>query len=138
MIAVFFTQRTNKQKLACQRAFECLTAYSTPAALSRASPENLSKFFGGIGLQNERPPKLIGLAQAYAKDPPRPGKVRSKKGSCPDSEITHLPWIGKQSVDTWWVYWCNRTDVVTENKTLVEYMEHIKKDAGGSRCGPVS
>ncbi|KAF1955050.1 hypothetical protein CC80DRAFT_493395 [Byssothecium circinans] len=131
LIAIIFTQRTNKQRLACQRASECLAAYPTPEALSKASPEALSQYFGGIGLQKVKPPQLIKLAQAYVKDPPKQGRLRWKaKG--PQSEISHLPQIGQLSVDAWLVYCCERTDIVTQDKTLLEYMEYLKTEAGAS------
>jgi hypothetical protein len=88
-------------------------------------------------LQNIKPPRLIALAQAYVKDPPKQGIVRSKakKASCPESEITHLPWIGEMSVNAWWVYCCERTDVVTQEKTLLNYIERLKREADAD-CYP--
>ncbi|OAG08867.1 uncharacterized protein CC84DRAFT_1257630 [Paraphaeosphaeria sporulosa] len=134
LVACIFTQRSRNQRLACQRASECLAAYPTPIALAKASEQALSQYFGGIGLQNMKPPRLIALAQAYVRDPPKAGVNRSKtkKGSCPESEITHLPWIGEQSVNTWWVYCCERTDVATKEKPLLEYIEHLKDRNGGA------
>ncbi|KAF2009476.1 hypothetical protein BU24DRAFT_75679 [Aaosphaeria arxii CBS 175.79] len=132
LVAIIFTQRTTKQKLACQRASECLADYPTPAALSNASPEALSQYFGGIGLQNIKPPQLIKLAQAYINDPPRQGRLRSK-GKSPQSEISHLPQIGTLSIQAWQVYYCERTDIETQDKALLEYMEHLKSGAGANR-----
>ncbi|KAF9735876.1 hypothetical protein PMIN01_05791 [Paraphaeosphaeria minitans] len=131
LVACIFTQRSRNQKLACQRASECLAACPTPTALSQASEPFLSQYFGGIGLQNIKPPRLIALAQAYIGDPPIQGVLRSKpnRGSCPESDITHLPWIGEQSVKTWWVYCCERTDVATQEKPLLEYMGYLKSKA---------
>jgi endonuclease III len=131
LIAIIFTQRTSNQHLACQRASECLAAYPTPEALSNASPEALSQYFGGIGLHKVKPPQLIKLAQAYVKDPPEQGRLRSK-AKCPQSEISHLPQIGLSSVNAWLIYCCERMDIVTEDKTLLEYMEHLKTEAGAS------
>jgi endonuclease III len=125
LIAIIFTQRTSNQRLACQRASECLAAYPTPEALSKALPGALSQYFGGLGLHNVKPPQLIKLAQAYVKDPPKQGRLRSK-AKCPQSEISHLPQIGRLSVDAWLVYCCERLDTVTQDKTLLEYMEHLK------------
>jgi hypothetical protein len=82
-------------------------------------------------LQNVKPPQLIKLAQAYVKDPPKQGIVRSK-AKCPPSEISHLPQIGPLSVDAWLVYCCGKTDIVTKDKTLLKYMEHMKTEAGAS------
>jgi endonuclease III len=130
LVAIIFTQRTNKkQHLACQRASECLATYPTPEALSQALPEALSRYFGGIGLQDAKPRQLIKLAKAYIKDPPEQGRLRSK-AKCPPSEISHLPQIGLFSVNAWLVYCCKRTDVVTPDKTLLEYMEHLKIEVG--------
>jgi endonuclease III len=125
LVAVIFTQRTKNQNLACQRASECLAAYPTPQALSAASPEALSQHFGGIGLQKVKPPQLIKLAQAYVRDPPRHGTLRAK-ASCPNSEVSHLPYIGLSSINAWLVYCCERIDVDTQDKTLQEYMEYLK------------
>ncbi|KAF1965073.1 hypothetical protein BU23DRAFT_561405 [Bimuria novae-zelandiae CBS 107.79] len=127
LVALIFIQRTNKQCLACQRASECLVAYPTSEALSRASSEALSAYFGGIGLQNTKPLQLTKLAQAYLKDPPKQGRLRSKAKNpqCPQSEISHLPQIGQMSVNAWLVYCCERTDVVTDDKPLLEYMEYV-------------
>jgi endonuclease III len=132
LIAIIFTQRTSKQHLACQRASECLAAYPTPEALSRASPEALRQYFGGIGLHNVKPPQLIKLAQAYVKDPPKQGELRSK-ARCPQSEISHLPQIGPLSINAWQIYCCERTDIVTQDETLLKYMEHLKTEAGVNR-----
>jgi endonuclease III len=129
LIAIIFTQRTNKQHLACQRASECLAVYPTPEALANALPRALVKYFSGLGLQNVKPPQLIKLAQAYVKDPPEQGRLRSKV-NCPRSEISHLPQIGSLSVNSWLVYCCERIDVVTQDKTLLEYMEYLKLEAG--------
>jgi endonuclease III len=131
LIAIIFTQGTQNKHLACQRASECLTAYPTPEALSKALPEALSQYFGGIGLQNVKPPGLINLAQAYVKDPPEQGRLRSKV-KCPQSEISHLPQIGPSSVNSWLVYCCERMDIVTQEKRLLAYMEHLKAEAGAS------
>ena len=128
LIAIIFTQRTSRQDLACQRASECLAAYPTPEALSQVLPEALSQYFGGIGLQKVKPPQLIKLAQAYVKDPPEQGRLRSKAG-CPQSEISHLPQIGLSSVNAWLIYCCERVDIVTPDKILLEYMEHLKLEA---------
>jgi len=75
---------------------------------------------------------MIQLAQAYVKDPPRQGRERSK-ARCPSSEISHLPRMGLSSVNAYLVYCCERTDVVTDDKTLLEYVEYLKteKEAGG-------
>ncbi|KAH4854417.1 hypothetical protein HBH75_094300 [Parastagonospora nodorum] len=132
LIALIFTQRTSSQHLACQRASECLAAYPTPEALSKALPKALSQYFEGIGLQNVKPPQLVKLAQAYVKDPPEQGRLRSK-AKCPQSEISHLPQIGLSSVTAWLVYCCERTDIDTPDKTLLEYMEHLKIEAG-AKC----
>ena len=132
LIAVIFTQRTKKQRLACQRAAECLAVYPTPEALSKALPEALSQYFGGLGLQNVKPPHLIKLAQAYVEDPPEQSRLRSKDKRGPRSEISHLPQIGLSSVNTWLVYCCERIDIVTPEKTLLDYMEHLKSEAGAN------
>lgn len=129
LIAIIFTQRTPKHHLACQRASEYLAAYPTPETIANALPEAFSQYFGGLGLQNAKPRQLVKLAQAYIEDPPIQGKLRSK-AKCPQSEISHLPQIGPLSVDTWLVYCCERTDIVTSDKTLLEYMEHLKTKAG--------
>lgn len=123
VVALLFIQRTSKSKhqLACQRASECLATYPTPEALSKAFPEDLVQYFIGIGLHNTKPDQLIKLAQGYVADPPQRGRLRSKSG-VPQSEISHLPQIGKVSVEPWLVYWCGRTDVVTQDKTLLAYM----------------
>ncbi|KAF5847687.1 hypothetical protein GGP41_008955 [Bipolaris sorokiniana] len=127
LVAIIFTQRATKQKnLACQRASECLTAYPTPEALSKASFAALSQYFIELGLYNTKPPQLINLARAYVKDPPQQGRLRSKP-NCPQSEISHLPRIGVSSINAWLVYCCERIDVVTTDTTLLEYMEHLKK-----------
>ena len=131
LIAIIFTQRTNKQYLACQRASECLAVYPTPEALANALPRALVKYFSGLGLQNVKPPQLIKLAQAYVEDPPEQGRLRSKV-NCPLSEISHLPQIGSLSVNSWLVYCCERIDVVTQDKTLLEYMEYLKLEAGAN------
>jgi endonuclease III len=131
LIAIIFTQRTRKQHLACQRASECLAAYPTPEALSKALPEALSRYFSGLGLQKVKPPQLIKLAQAYVKDPPEQGRLRSKVKS-PQSEISHLPQIGPLAVNTWLVYCCERMDIVTQEKTLLAYMEHLRAEAGAN------
>ncbi|KAH6877453.1 hypothetical protein BKA58DRAFT_375123 [Alternaria rosae] len=131
LIAIIFTQRTRKQHLACQRASECLAAYPTPEALSKALPEDLSQYFGGLGLHKVKPPQLIKLAQAYVKDPPEQGRLRSK-ANCPQSEISHLPQIGPSSVNSWLVYCCKRMDIVTIDKTLLAYIEHLKTEAGAN------
>ena len=129
LVAIIFTQRTNKkQHLACQRASECLAAYPTPEARSKALPEALSQYFGGIGLQEVKPRQLIKLAKAYIKDPPEQGRLRLK-AKCPPSENSHLPQIGLLSVNAWLVYCCQKTDIVTMDKTLLEYMEHLKTEA---------
>ena len=128
LIAIIFTQRTRKQNLACQRASECLAAHPTPEALSKALPEDLSQYFGGLGLQKVKPPQLIKLAQAYVKDPPEQGILRSKV-NCPQSEISHLPQIGPLSVNSWLVYCCERMDIVTIDETLLAYIEHLKTKA---------
>lgn len=129
LIASIFTQRTEKQHLACQRASECLVVYPTPEALAKALPEALSQYFGGLGLQNVKPPQLIRLARAYVEDPPEQGILRSK-AKCPQSEISHLPQIGLSSVNKWLVYCCERIDIVTGDKTLLEYIEYLKSEAG--------
>jgi endonuclease III len=131
LIAIIFTQRTSKQHLACQRASECLAAYPTAEALSKALPSALSQYFGGLGLQKAKPPQLIKLAQAYVKDPPEQGILRSK-AKCPLTEISHLPQIGPVSIDAWLVYCCERMDIVTLDKKLLEYMEHLKTEAGAN------
>lgn len=130
LVAIIFTQRTNHQHLACQRASECLAAYPTPEALSQASPKSLSQYFIKLGLYNSKPLQLITLAKAYIKDPPKQCRLRSKP-KCPPSEISHLPQIGVASVNAWLVYCCERVDVVTKDTTLLEYMEYLKKEAGG-------
>jgi endonuclease III len=133
LVAIIFTQCASKQlHLACQRASECLAAYPTPEALSKALPEDLIQYFGGIGRQRVKSPQLIKLAQAYVKDPPVPGRLRSG-AKCPRSEISHLPQIGPVSVNAWLVYYCERMDIVTLDKTQLEYMEHLKTKAGVSR-----
>ena len=132
MIATIFTQRTSNKHRACQCASKCLAAYPTPEALSKASPEALIQYFDGIGLQNEKPPQLIKLAQAYVKDPPEKGRLRSKV-NCPQSEVSHLPRIGLSSINAWLVYCCEKTDVVTKEKPLLEYMEYLKTKAGANR-----
>lgn len=129
LVAIIFTQRTSKECLACQRASQCLAAYPTPQALAIALPEALSQYFTGIGLQNVKPPQLIRLAQAYLKDPPEQGRSRSK-ANCPQSEISHLPQIGPLAVNSWLVYCCARTDVLTQEKKLMNYMEYLKSDLG--------
>ena len=102
LIAIIFTQCASK-RLACQRASECLAAYPTPEALSEALPEALNGYFSGVGLQNRKPPQLIKLAQAYVKDPPKQGRLRSK-AKCPQSEISHLPQIGYYlSIHGWYI-----------------------------------
>jgi endonuclease III len=131
LIAMIFTQRASNRHLACQRASECLAAYPTPEALSKASREALSRYFTGIGLHNVKPPQLIKLAQAYVKDPPEQGRLRSKD-NYPESEISHLPQIGPSSINAWLVYCCERVDVVTEDKTLLGYMEHLRTVAGAN------
>lgn len=125
LVAMIFTQRTKRQSIACQCAAKCLTAYPTPESLSQASPEALSTYFDGIGLQNAKPPQLIKLSRAYIDDPPINGILRSKS-KCPRSEISHLPQIGLQSVNAWLVYCRERTDVETEEKPLLEYMKYLK------------
>lgn len=132
LIAIIFTQRTRNQNLACQRASECLAAYPTPEALSKALPEDLIQYFSELGLQKVKPPQLIKLAQAYVKDPPEQGRLRLKAKS-PQSEISHLPQIGPLSVNAWLVYCCERMDVVTEDKTLLKYIEHLKTETGANR-----
>lgn len=130
LIATIFTQRAeNKHQLACQRASECLAAYPTPELLSKALPEALGQYFGGIGLQNQKPRYLISLAQAYIRDPPKKGRLRSK-ANCPRSEISHLPQIGPKAINSWLVYCCGRTDIDTLDKTLLGYIEHLKIEAG--------
>jgi endonuclease III len=124
LIAIIFTQRTSKQHLACQRALECMAAYPTPEALSKALPKALSQYFCGLGLQNVKPHQLIKLAEAYFKDPPVQGRLRSKS-KCPQSEISHLPQIGPLSVNAWLVYCCERTNIVTLDKTLLEKSEAV-------------
>ena len=131
LVAIIFTQRTSKQPLACQRASECLAAYPTPESLSKALPEDLSQYFGGLGLQKVKPPQLIKLAQAYVNDPPQQGRLRSK-AKCPQYEISHLPQIGPSSVNAWLVYCRERMDIETQEKTLLEYMEHLKTEAGAN------
>lgn len=131
LIAIIFTQRTPKHHLACQRASEFLAVYPTPETIANALPKALSQYFGGLGLQNVKSDQLIRLAKAYIEDPPEQGKLRSK-AKCTQSEISHLPQIGPLSVDTWLVYCCERTDIVTSDKTLLEYMEHLKTKAGGN------
>ena len=126
MVALIFIQRNSKHKLPCQRAAECLADFPTPKALSQASEEDLRHYFRNIGLQGEKPGQLIKLSEKYLNDPPKQGIVRSKKGSCPDSEITHLPQIGLKSVDAWWVYFCEKTDILTQDTRLLEYMEYLK------------
>ena len=130
---MIFMQRTHRipQQLVCQRASECLAVYPTPDAIFKAKPEDLSQYFDGIGLQNKKPPFLIQLAKAYIKDPPQQGKLRSKS-KCPKSEISHLPQIGETSVNTWLVYCCNKTDVVTEDKKLIEYMKYVRTEAAAN------
>ncbi|CAN9254303.1 unnamed protein product [Alternaria alternata] len=82
LIATIFTQRAeNKHQLACQRASECLAAYPTPELLSKALPEALGQYFGGIGLQNQKPRYLISLAQAYIRDPPKKGRLHRAKSN---------------------------------------------------------
>lgn len=129
LIAIIFTQRTKNQLRACQRASECLAAYPTPEAFAKALPGALSQYFSGLGLQNTKPLQLIKLAQAYIKNPPEQGRMRSK-ANCPQSEISHLPQIGQASVNSWLVYYCERTDITTEDETLVNYMEYLKSQAG--------
>ncbi|KAF2994948.1 hypothetical protein E8E13_002404 [Curvularia kusanoi] len=131
LVAIIFTQRTSKQQLACQRASKCLGAYPTPEAFAKALPGALSQYFSGLGLQNIKPLQLIKLAQAYIKDPPEQGRMRSK-ANCPQSEISHLPQIGLSSVNSWLVYCCERIDIRTEDKTLVNYMEYLKSQAGNN------
>ncbi|RYN54213.1 hypothetical protein AA0118_g9244 [Alternaria tenuissima] len=130
LIATIFTQRAeNKHQLACQRASECLAAYPTPELLSKALPEALGQYFGGIGLQNQKPRYLISLAQAYIRDPPKKGRLRSK-ANCPRSEISHLPQIGPKAINSWLVYCCGRTDIDTLDKTLLGYIDQLKIEAG--------
>ncbi|EMD87218.1 hypothetical protein COCC4DRAFT_34436 [Bipolaris maydis ATCC 48331] len=132
LVATIFIQRTT-QHVACQRASECLAVYPTPEALSKASPEALEQYFIGIGLHKAKPPQLIKLAQAYIKDPPQQGRLRSK-ATCPQSEISHLPHIGPVSINVWLVYCCERVDIVTNDTKLLEYIKHLKRTRRADNC----
>lgn len=123
LIATIFLNRT-RGGVAIPVLFQVFSRYPTVEAMAAAELSDLVSMIHGLGFQNQRAKKCIGLAQTWLAQPPTKGRryrelhypqKRDGKDVGPDEciddddprvawEIAHLPGVGAYSLDSWRVF----------------------------------
>lgn len=123
LIATIFLNRT-RGGVAIPVLFRVFERYPTVEAMAGADPSELVFMIHGLGFQNQRAKKCIGLAQTWLAQPPVKGRryrqlhyPRKLDGSdigrdeCIDDEdlrvaweVAHLPGVGAYSLDSWRIF----------------------------------
>lgn len=123
LIATIFLNRT-RGGVAIPVLFEVFGRYPTVQAMAAAELSELVSMIRGLGFQNQRAKKCIGLAQTWLAQPPTKGKRYRElnyprkldgrdvgRDECIDDEdprvaweIAHLPGVGAYSLDSWRIF----------------------------------
>lgn len=123
LIATIFLNRT-RGGVAIPVLFQVFERYPTVEAMAGADPSELVSMIRGLGFQNQRAKKCIGLAQTWLAQPPVKGRRYRQlhyprkldgrdisRDECIDDEdprvaweVAHLPGVGAYSLDSWRIF----------------------------------